>query len=614
MNNNNYFQRSMNGIITLSDGVSTLSNGVLSNLNSIHSTSANFTSLNSPEIEDHTTDISGNTSRIVLLEGNTGTNNTNVLALQTDVSNNKIQINTNTTDISNNKIQINTNATDISLNIFNINTNSQLLFDLSNNVQLNDAEILALENNPILLSGILPDISTGNILINSGKSITQSGITNNQFQTSTFTNLTILNSLTLPPDILIPSAEHTGQVEYSASAWITQDISTPTINPNEFRQSYFSSIISNGDITMTNPTSTASLKKLIVDDIANFNDIKVADNKSIIIGNGGILANDERLRLTHIATNSYIDYGTNDLFIRNNTLNNILQMKSNNESIFNYDVKINGALTGTTATSWNTRISDLENEFSEHGDYGALVELVNTKANKSSAILNNNVSFQSGETYGFYMDWVTGTHLGTNDYDVRMMLRNQAGGNGLGTVDIFGSINVAQNISGPTITAINTTLGDVDAQIQSMEEYDDFLLTKITTLETYNTKIKSEKYNATFFIEKNSTKSITLWVSQFTNKFSSTPTMAEIRNHPFKITVIFEEGVIGTPPKTSFSMNGWQYYQGEGVSYHTRYIYNDTDKFFNFRIDTDVNMVARFFKAGVGHVTRESGWYHVTIE
>ena len=607
------FDNSMNGNKTLSDGISIWENGVISNVNSIHSVTGNFSNLSSQELTDHSTDISGNTDRIIALETvdtNTGTRLTN---LETDVSGNKISISTNTTDISMNVIDISQNTFDIGINFDAIEANGNLIFDLSGNVSNNDADILAIQNN-VIFDGILGDVSSGNISMTVGKSITQTGVTHNELQDTTISNLVVNDSMTFPSTVLIPSSTTTGEHYYNNDGFLLQSQEFPSVNPNTFRDTFFTSITVEDNLTMTNPAGTATLKKMIVDETAMFNnstnvalnqwlslgeypslvpanrlafhsasttnfsyidygllgvifrsqgknekmrltdtgklsirdDFSTINGKSMIIGDG-ININQQRLRLYHSDSHSFVDFGSGNLFFRNNTHLNLLEMRSiDNLSIFNYDVEIKGALTGPTITGITDRLTDLEDQFTTHGDYQTLTEQVQTnkddivtKANHTNGTMYSSINLRSSVNHGYFTDYLHNSS--TNDFDVRLQLRNNIVANGLGTLDVFGSFNVTQNLSGPTINTINTriqTLEDnkdehnndaVEAAIISLQTEDTQIKARTTALEgRAGVNEASIAYNAYQFygdwtrIDENSFYTFTIQAAALTSVFGGT--------------------------------------------------------------------------------------------
>ncbi|RYZ97415.1 MAG: hypothetical protein EOP47_21705, partial [Sphingobacteriaceae bacterium] len=166
-------------------------------------------------------------------------------------------------------------------------------------------------------SSSLRDVTCNDITMRSGKSITQSGTTNNNLGTTTVSNLVVLTSMEFPAEVTVPEATQTGDLTFTGDAKIVQDITSSTTNV--FKDSSFKSMTVNGDITQTsgtatfktltceNPSYSGDLLTLTDDSSATFENVTInkelsvlgnttLTNLSLLDASGNIVVSDTEFR------------------------------------------------------------------------------------------------------------------------------------------------------------------------------------------------------------------------------------------------------------------------------------------------------------------------------
>jgi hypothetical protein len=278
----NFYDKSINGIKTISDGISTIQNGEATfNLLTCENSNLNNATINnliSQEID--TSEI--NTSNI-------NTDDLNVSNLLTSENSNLHDANITTGNITYANIitgnittgnittgiittgNITTgNITNANLANVNITTSLNVSASTSTlkNISQNETSIITqtgtgtnqLKNTTVseLTTGnltqtsgstSLKDLTTDNITMRTNKSINQSGTTDNNLGQTTISDLTVLSSMTFPSTVTVPEATQTGDLTFTGDAKIIQDLTSGT--ENSFKASKFKSIQVNGNIEQT---------------------------------------------------------------------------------------------------------------------------------------------------------------------------------------------------------------------------------------------------------------------------------------------------------------------------------------------------------------------------
>ena len=157
-------------------------------------------------------------------------------------------------------------------------------------------------------STTLKDLTVDNINMNTNKGITQSGSgVSNTLGTSTITNLTITGSITFPSEVEIPGTTTSDDIIMNGSSVITQDTTVSTNKFNKLRYTKTLDLDIDGNLTQTKAGATATLKDTTIqgsttlqgdiEQTAGFtklntiecNNITLRENNSLNISGTGII-------------------------------------------------------------------------------------------------------------------------------------------------------------------------------------------------------------------------------------------------------------------------------------------------------------------------------------
>jgi hypothetical protein len=271
------YERSMNGVKTLSDGISYITNGTAT-----HDT---ITYNNLIQSGDQLTILTNDTVTTVNVDCNTldatntniGTVNANIVDCNRfyvrDISENVVvDFNGSTNNLSFNGIS-NFNNT---INITNkdvVQTQTGKITQSGTNANsLKDTNIngfLTVGSNITQNGGStsLKDVTCDNLTIRAGKSITQSGTgTNNIFSgTSTIKDLIILDSVVFPSSVVVPGTTTSGDIVMQNDSVIIQDLTVePSGKTNILRTTRTLDLEVDGDLDMIKGGATATLKNTII--------------------------------------------------------------------------------------------------------------------------------------------------------------------------------------------------------------------------------------------------------------------------------------------------------------------------------------------------------------
>ena len=260
------FDKSMNGIKTLTDGISNISNGKASH--------------NNIEYNDF---IKSNDNKTLIINNKITTENIQAQNLQTDIlQTNNITSNTGTINNLNctnlnvdNGFEVSGDLNTITSNFIstfnkNITLQSSTLNLYSSDINqtgttsniLKDTLIngtLTLGSDIIQSGGntILKNITCDSITMNTNNSINQNGSSiSNNFGTSTINNLTVLGTLTLPSNTNLPATNYTDDITMNSGARIIQNQTYTGTNYNSFIRSNIKGIDLNGNIIQSSGNST----------------------------------------------------------------------------------------------------------------------------------------------------------------------------------------------------------------------------------------------------------------------------------------------------------------------------------------------------------------------
>ena len=109
----NTIDKSMNGIITLSDGTTIIENGSISNVSNLDAANISATNLSTNAIIDIENEIQTNTTNISTNTSNIATNTSNIATNTSNIATNTANISTNASSITNLQGQINEIDTDV---------------------------------------------------------------------------------------------------------------------------------------------------------------------------------------------------------------------------------------------------------------------------------------------------------------------------------------------------------------------------------------------------------------------------------------------------------------------------------------------------------------------
>ena len=225
------------------------------------------------------------------------------------------------------------------------------------------------------------------------------------------------------------------------------------------------------------------------------NNINLPINRSLYIGS---------LRFHYAAnTSSYIDYDNNSTFnFRNNGIKTVLQLHHTN-SFFDCNLNVKDNLTCENDIFANTNkkvateehvdslLDPIELNISSHDlrivTLEARTDIYDTN-NITILNVNNNMTFNSLSTYGFYQDWQNASNNG-NDFDVRLQISNGVVANGEGQLNCFGFFRVTKdltvdgdiNVNNTTFSQLQTDIINIRADLDVLRINQNNLATNINT-------------------------------------------------------------------------------------------------------------------------------------
>lgn len=384
------FERSMNGVKTLSDGISTITDGVATHdkifyTDEIQSSPDGQTTIGQTSIT--TIDVFCDT----LTADNTDVTNMNADVIDSlrlrinDVSNNIIyDLNgNNSTAIFNGQTNFNNTVTLTNTNFTQTQTGEINQSGTGTN-DLKDTNIngfLVVGSNITQNGGStsLKDITCDNLTMRSGKSITQSGntVSNTLAGTTTTKDLIILDSVVFPPNVTVPGTTTTDDIIMDGSSVIIQDLTVePSGKTNIFRNTKTLDLEVDGDLDMIKAGSTATLKNTIIQGTAEIQgDITQTTGATVLktISCNNITLNADQL-ITMSGTGYITQSGTGTNTLKAITLTN------NSNLTFNG----NGIISQPLNTSQNVL-----NNFRCAG-YGIVGGRNNTTFTNTQNIQNNN--------------------------------------------------------------------------------------------------------------------------------------------------------------------------------------------------------------------------------
>jgi hypothetical protein len=423
INDYTIFDNSMNGIKTLSDGISIIENGIITSntahINTINGSIGNFSNLTSQELTNHNNDILSNISRITALES--VDNEARLITLETtqneliddfientqDIGTNIINIASNVTNISKNASDIAQNTSNININFADIADNKIKIFNNTNDIITNASDIEGIETliSPLLIGDFAFDIIVLDIT-QDNNSIIQTGVTSNILHKTTISELIVLDSIILPPYIEIIGSNHSDIMEFDSSGYILQDIATPNINTNIFRNSYFTNILVGGIIQ---DSGTTSLKKLFVEDIIlnwGLNSFYITDNINDPMNNNYFRIQHFTNNTTYFDSSGNIHFRNKDRTLTNMDLNqdgelnvrsNLIVPQINSGSIrTNYVILPPNINAVYISTNSNTPGDGQYYRMRMEGDGRVFINSTGTIVFRSSANATNFSIFQSG--------------------------------------------------------------------------------------------------------------------------------------------------------------------------------------------------------------------------
>lgn len=352
------YDKSMNGVKTLSDGKSIISNGVASHenivytnyvksedeLTSLTNDSLTTQTVNSTEIDCATlTANTANSTALNTLHFTVHDSLGNSL-LDVDGSNELMTIDVftemnNALKVIDNNIQQTQSST-----LQQTGTGSNLLKDTTINGYLN------VSSNIVQSGGncTLKDVTCGNITMTSNKSITQTGssVSNTLGQTS-IDNLIVTSSITLPPLVTISGTITNDDILMTDDSVILQDTTFATSKINVLRATKATGLTIDGDLDMIQSGSTATLKNTIVEGTCEIQgDITQTAGATVlntILCNNITLRDDNDINLAGTGKINQVGTGTNSM--------NAITLNSNQNLTFNGTGIISQPLNATNILS-----------------------------------------------------------------------------------------------------------------------------------------------------------------------------------------------------------------------------------------------------------------------
>lgn len=384
------FERSMNGVKTLSDGISTISDGIAThekifytdqiqsspdgqttidqtfittemvNCDTLNATNTNVDNLDASLIDALRLRINNSTGSLIYdFNGNTSTATFNGVSNFNNTINitNKNIVQTQTGEIN----QSGTGTNDLK------DTNINGFLVVGSNITQNGG------------SASFKDITCDNLTMRSGKSITQSGnnVSNTLAGTTTTKDLIILDSVVFPPNVTVPGTTTTDDIIMADDSIIIQDLTVePSGKTNIFRNTKTLELDVDGNLDMIKGGSTATLKNTIIQGTAEIQgDITQTTGATVL---KTISCNNITLNADQIITQSGSGYIT-----QSGTGQNILKeinLTNNSNIIFNGN--------GVISQPLNTSVNVMNN--SRFAGYSIFGGRNNTTYTNTQNIQNNN--------------------------------------------------------------------------------------------------------------------------------------------------------------------------------------------------------------------------------
>lgn len=479
------YERSMNGVKTLSDGISYITDGTASHNNITYTDFLQSSDELTILTNDTVTTVNVNCNALTADSTNIGTVNATTVDCDRlyvrDASDNiVVDFNGETNNLAFNGISNFNNTVNVTnKNIVQTQTGEINQSGTGTN-DLKDTNIngfLAVGSNITQSGGSasLKDVTCDNLTMRSGKSITQSGTTvNNTFSgTSTIKDLIILDSVVFPASVTVPGTTTTDDIVMEEDSIIIQDLTVePSGKTNIFRNTKTLTLEVDGDLDMIEAGTTATLKNTIIQGTAEIQgDITQTTGAAVLktISCNNITLNEDQ-NITQSGTGYITQSGTGS-----NTMKSI-ELTNNSNLTFNGSGIISQPLNGTNILS-NYRCTG----------FG----IVTGRNNKITFTNYQNIQNNNGLQFQYNRD-------NTSQYSF-IMNNRASGGNGgfrfqryIGAVyldepiviDDSITINKDVSIPGGSISCSSATLGNISqTEINCLDNCSVNIQTKFDTLD-----------------------------------------------------------------------------------------------------------------------------------
>jgi hypothetical protein len=479
------YERSMNGVKTLSDGISYITDGTASHNNITYTDFLQSSDELTILTNDTVTTVNVNCNALTADNTNIGTVTATTVDCDRlyvrDASDNiVVDFNGETNNLAFNGISNFNNTVNVTnKNIVQTQTGEINQSGTGTN-DLKDTNIngfLAVGSNITQSGGSasLKDVTCDNLTMRSGKSITQSGTTvNNTFSgTSTIKDLIILDSVVFPASVTVPGTTTTDDIVMEDNSVIIQDLTVePSGKTNIFRNTKTLTLEVDGDLDMIEAGTTATLKNTIIQGTAEIQgDITQTTGAAVLktISCNNITLNEDQ-NITQSGTGYITQSGTGS-----NTMKSI-ELTNNSNLTFNGSGIISQPLNGTNILS-NYRCTG----------FG----IVTGRNNKITFTNYQNIQNNNGLQFQYNRD-------NTSQYSF-IMNNRASGGNGgfrfqryIGAVyldepiviDDSITINKDVSIPGGSISCSSATLGNISqTEINCLDNCSVNIQTKFDTLD-----------------------------------------------------------------------------------------------------------------------------------
>jgi hypothetical protein len=329
----------------------------------------------------------------------------------------------------------------------------------------------------------LKDVTCDNLTMRSGKSITQSGtsVSNTFAGTSTIKDLIILDSVIFPSSVVVPGTTTTDDIVMEDDSVIIQDLTVePSGKTNIFRNTKTLDLEVDGDLDMIKGGSTATLKNTIIQGTAEIQgDITQTTGATVLktISCNNITLNVDQ-NITQSGTGYITQSGTG-----NNTMKAI-ELTNNSNLTFNG----NGIISQPLNTSQN-----ILNNFRCAG-YGIVGGRNNTTFTNTQNVQNNNglqlqFNRDNSSQYSFVMN-----NRGTGG-NGGFRFQRYVGGVYVDeplTIDDSITINKDVSIPGGSISCSSATLGNISqTEINCLDNCSVNIQTKFNTIDSEIASLQS---------------------------------------------------------------------------------------------------------------------------